>query len=135
MANETDTPTAAGASGDSDAFEPVGAGGSAEFRSAEFSGGNNAQGKGSIQESHMEVILDVPVTLAVEVGRTMMSIRDLLQLSPGSVVKLHRPAGDPMDIRVNGCRVARGEVVVVSGQFGIRITDVISPEDRVRTLK
>lgn len=116
-------------------FEPQAAPRSDGFKAAPGSEKRNGDANASIQDAHLEVILDVPVTLAVEVGRTMMSIRDLLQLSPSSVVKLHRPAGEPMDIRVNGCRVARGEVVVVGGQFGVRITDVVSPEERVSTLK
>lgn len=88
----------------------------------------------SIQDAHLEVILDVPVTLSMEVGRARISIRELLGLNPGSVVKLQRSVGEPMDILVNGCLVARGEVVVVGEQFGIRIADVVSPEERVKTL-
>ncbi len=89
---------------------------------------------GTIQDEHLEVILDVPITLSMEVGRSRITIRDLLQLNPGSVIKLQRAVGDPMDILVNGCLVAKGEVVVVGDQFGIRIADVVSAEERVKTL-
>ena len=92
------------------------------------------QAGGSIQDAHLEVILDVPVTLSMEVGRARISIRELLSLNPGSVVKLQSAIGEPMDILVNGCLVARGEVAVVGEQFGIRIADVVSPEERIKTL-
>lgn len=111
-----------------------GAGRDEQFQPAPHDASDAPRG-GSIQDAHLEVILDVPVTLAMEIGRTRIAIRDLLQLNPGSVVKLQRAAGDPMDILVNGCLVARGEVVVIGDQFGVRITDVVSPEDRVRTLR
>lgn len=86
-------------------------------------------------EVNLESILDVPVTLAMEVGRTQISIRNLLQLNQGSVVELDRAAGDPLDVFVNGTLVAHGEVVVVNEKFGIRLTDVISPAERVRKLR
>ena len=79
--------------------------------------------------------LDVPVTLAMEVGRTRISIRNLLQLNQGSVVELDRAAGEPLDVFVNGTLVAHGEVVVINEKFGIRLTDVISPAERVRKLR
>jgi flagellar motor switch protein FliN/FliY len=78
---------------------------------------------------------DVPVTLAMEVGRTRISIRNLLQLNQGSVVELDRAAGEPLDVFVNGTLVAHGEVVVINEKFGIRLTDVISPAERVRKLR
>ena len=84
---------------------------------------------------NMEVILDVPVTLSMEVGRTRIPIRNLLQLNQGSVVELDRAAGEPLDVFVNGTLVAHGEVVVVNEKFGIRLTDVISPSERIRKLK
>lgn len=84
---------------------------------------------------NLDVILDVPVTLAMEVGRTRISIRNLLQLNQGSVVELDRAAGEPLDVFVNGTLVAHGEVVVINEKFGIRLTDVISPAERVRKLK
>ncbi|HEN46975.1 MAG TPA: flagellar motor switch protein FliN, partial [Mizugakiibacter sp.] len=80
-------------------------------------------------------ILEVPVTLAMEAGRTRISIRNLLQLNQGSVVELDRAAGEPLDVFVNGTLVAHGEVVVINEKFGIRFTDVVSPAERVRKLK
>lgn len=85
-------------------------------------------------EIKMDVILDIPVTISMEIGRTQISIRSLLQLNQGSVVELDRFAGEPMDILVNGTLIAHGEVVVVNDKFGIRLTDVISPSERVRKL-
>jgi flagellar motor switch protein FliN/FliY len=84
---------------------------------------------------NLEVILDVPVTLSMEVGRTRIPIRNLLQLNQGSVVELDRAAGEPFDVFVNGTLVAHGEVVVVNEKFGIRITDVVSPAERIQKLK
>lgn len=84
---------------------------------------------------NLEVILDVPVTLSIELGRTKIAIRNLLQLNQGSVVELDRLAGEPMDVLVNGTLIAHGEVVVVNEKFGIRMTDVISPAERARKLK
>jgi flagellar motor switch protein FliN/FliY len=84
---------------------------------------------------NLDVILDVPVTMAMEVGRTKISIRNLLQLTQGSVVELDRAAGEPLDVFVNGTLVAHGEVVVINEKFGIRLTDVISPAERVRKLR
>jgi flagellar motor switch protein FliN/FliY len=80
----------------------------------------------------LDMILDIPVHLAVELGRTKIAIRDLLQLAQGSVVELDALAGEPMDILINGCLVAQGEVVVVNEKFGIRVTDIITPEERLR---
>jgi flagellar motor switch protein FliN/FliY len=86
-------------------------------------------------ESNLDVILDIPVTLSMEVGRTEVPIHDLLQLNRGSVVELDRIAGEPMDVMINGTLIAHGEVVVVNEKFGIRLTDVISPAERVRKLR
>ena len=83
----------------------------------------------------MDAILDVPVTISMEIGRSSISIRNLLQLNQGSVVELDRLAGEPMDVLVNGTLIAQGEVVVVNDKFGIRLTDVISPADRVKRLR
>ena len=84
---------------------------------------------------NLESILDIPVTLAMEIGRTQISIRNLLQLNQGSVVALDRLAGEPMDVLVNGTLVAHGEVVVINEKFGIRMTDVVSAQDRVKKLR
>lgn len=86
-------------------------------------------------EASLEGILDIPVSMAMEIGRTQISIRNLLQLNQGSVVALDRLAGEPMDVLVNGTLVAHGEVVVVNEKFGIRLTDVISAQDRVKKLR
>ncbi len=83
---------------------------------------------------NLDVVLDIPVTLAMEIGRTKISIRNLLQLNQGSVVELDRLAGEPMDVLVNGTLIAHGEVVVVNEKFGIRLTDVVSPSERVKRL-
>lgn len=82
----------------------------------------------------LELILDIPVTLTVELGRTKISIRNLLQLAHGSVVELDGLAGEPMDVLVNGTLIAQGEVVVVNEKFGIRLTDIITPQERIRKL-
>ncbi len=86
-------------------------------------------------EVKLDVILDIPVTVAMEIGRSQLSIRNLLQLNQGSIVELDRLAGEPMDVLVNGTLVAHGEVVVVNDKFGIRLTDVISPADRIKNLR
>lgn len=88
----------------------------------------------SSEEVNMDVILDVPVTIAMEIGRAQINIRNLLQLNQGSVVELDRFAGESLDVLVNGTLIAHGEVVVVNDKFGIRLTDVISPSERVRRL-
>ncbi|WP_374249601.1 flagellar motor switch protein FliN [Thermomonas sp.] len=84
---------------------------------------------------NLEVILDVPVTLSLEVGRTRIPIRNLLQLNQGSVVELERGAGEPLDVFVNGTLIAQGEVVVVNDRFGVRLTDVVSPAERIKRLR
>ena len=88
----------------------------------------------SNDELNLDVILDVPVTLSMEIGRTQINIRNLLQLNQGSVVELDRFAGEPLDILVNGTLIAHGEVVVINDKFGIRLTDVISLSERVKRL-
>jgi len=87
------------------------------------------------RDVNLEVILDVPVMLSMEVGRTRIPIRNLLKLNQGSVVELDRAAGEPLDVLVNGTLIAHGEVVVVNDKFGIRLTDVVSPAERLRKLK
>jgi len=83
----------------------------------------------------IDLVLDIPVQLTVELGRTKLAIRNLLQLAQGSVVELDGLAGEPMDVLVNGCLIAQGEVVVVNEKFGIRLTDIITPSERMRRLK
>lgn len=93
---------------------------------------DDRQAEGALNDFSM--ILDIPVTLTVELGRTRISIRDLLQLSHGSVVELEGMAGEPLDVLVNGTLIAQGEVVVVNEKFGIRLTDVITPAERMNKL-
>jgi flagellar motor switch protein FliN/FliY len=83
----------------------------------------------------LDLLLDVPLELSVELGRARMSIQDLLNLSPGSVIELDKVAGEPLDFMVNGRLVARGEAVVVNDKFGVRITDIVSPSERIARLR
>jgi len=85
-------------------------------------------------QNDIDFILDIPVQLTVELGRTKIAIKNLLQLAQGSVVELDGMAGEPMDVLVNGCLIAQGEVVVVNDKFGIRLTDIITPAERIRKL-
>jgi flagellar motor switch protein FliN len=94
-------------------------------------------GAGAIKtgtHNDIDFILDIPVQLTVELGRTKIAIKNLLQLAQGSVVELDGLAGEPMDVLVNGCLIAQGEVVVVNDKFGIRLTDIITPSERIRKL-
>jgi flagellar motor switch protein FliN/FliY len=84
---------------------------------------------------NLELVMDIPIQLTVELGRTRMPIRNLLQLAQGSVVELNELAGEPLDVFVNGCLVAQGEVVVVNEKFGIRLTDIITPSERLKKLR
>lgn len=97
---------------------------------AEFS----SQNKLSDSQNDIDFILDIPVQLTVELGRTKIAIKNLLQLAQGSVVELDGLAGEPMDVLVNGCLIAQGEVVVVNDKFGIRLTDIITPAERIRKI-
>ncbi|MBU0520658.1 MULTISPECIES: flagellar motor switch protein FliN [Pseudomonas] len=99
---------------------------------------------GSVPKNHdpvtldgpnLDVILDIPVSISMEVGSTDINIRNLLQLNQGSVIELDRLAGEPLDVLVNGTLIAHGEVVVVNEKFGIRLTDVISPSERIKKLR
>ncbi|MBL6734415.1 MAG: flagellar motor switch protein FliN [Shewanellaceae bacterium] len=87
------------------------------------------------QMATLENIMDIPVTISMEVGRSSITIRNLLQLNQGSVVELDRIAGEPLDVMINGTLLAHGEVVVVNDKFGIRLTDVISQTERIKKLK
>jgi flagellar motor switch protein FliN/FliY len=93
-------------------------------------------GNSALTNAHndIDMILDIPVQLTVELGRTKIAIKSLLQLAQGSVVELDGLAGEPMDVLVNGCLIAQGEVVVVNEKFGIRLTDIITPSERIRKL-
>ena len=89
----------------------------------------------SSENPDLEVVLDIPVTISMEVGATQITIRNLLHLNQGSVIELDRLAGEPLDVLVNGTLIAHGEVVVINEKFGIRVTDVISPSERIKKLK
>ena len=102
-----------------------------EFGSAPKPG----NGPVALEGPNLDVILDIPVSISMEVGSTEISIRNLLQLNQGSVVELDRLAGEPLDVLVNGTLIAHGEVVVVNEKFGIRLTDVISPSERIKKLR
>jgi flagellar motor switch protein FliN/FliY len=93
-----------------------------------------AGSKSSGATHDIDFILDIPVLLTVELGRTKITIKNLLQLAQGSVVELDGMAGEPMDVLVNGCLIAQGEVVVVNDKFGVRLTDIITPAERIRKL-
>ena len=102
----------------------------AEFDSLQDDGGVTKAGG-----ENLDMVLEIPVTISLEVGHTQIPIRNLLQLNQGSVVELDRLAGEPLDVKVNGTLIAHGEVVVVNEKFGIRLTDVISPAERVKKLR
>ncbi len=92
--------------------------------------------KGAATAEHdIELILDIPVQLTVELGRTRVPIKQVLSLAQGSVIELDGLAGEPMDVLVNGCLIAQGEVVVVNDKFGIRLTDIVTPSERIRRLR
>ena len=139
--NDTTKTTEASADWDQALAEQAAEGGNGtqpqktDVQPAQF-GKLQAEAGGMLQEGgNLDMILDIPVTVSMEIGRTNMNIRNLLQLNQGSVVELDRLAGEPMDVLVNGTLIAHGEVVVVNEKFGIRLTDVISPAERVKKLK
>ncbi|AEK58140.1 flagellar motor switch protein FliN [Acidithiobacillus caldus] len=111
--------------------EPVAAAPMPDLEETSPAGGAPAGGA----HANLDMILDIPVNLSVELGRTKIQIRNLLQLAQGSVVELERLAGEPMDVLVNGYLIAQGEVVLVNDKFGIRLTDIISPAERARKLR
>ncbi|HBR96115.1 MAG TPA: flagellar motor switch protein FliN [Gammaproteobacteria bacterium] len=108
---------------------------------------NSSDANGALQETladtapqgadsqNLELVMDIPVTLSMELGRTRMSIQELLQLNSGSVVELQRMADEPMDVLVNGTLVAHGEAVVIGDKFGVRLTDVVSAKERVKRIR
>jgi len=96
----------------------------------ELSAGGNV-----VVPAGMDLIMDIPVTLSMELGSTSIAIRNLLQLTQGSVVELDRYAGEPLDVLVNGTLIAHGEVVVVNDKYGIRLTDVVSPSERIKRIR
>jgi flagellar motor switch protein FliN/FliY len=113
----------------------------AALQGATEGGGAPAQGGGAARNAtsnsvqSLDFILDIPLKVTVELGRSKMAVRDILQLSQGSVVELSKFAGEPLEVLVNDKLIARGEVVVVNEKFGIRLTDIISPVERIEQLK
>lgn len=97
-------------------------------------GGEGAQG-GKGKDRNLNLILDIPLKVTVELGRTKMPVSDLLNLTQGSVIELAKLAGEPMEVLVNDKLIARGEAVVVNEKFGVRLTDIISPTERIEQLK
>lgn len=93
-----------------------------------------AQSPDTTEVNNLSLVREIPVTCSVELGRTRIRIAELLKLSRGSVIDLDRPAGEPLDLRVNGCLVARGEVVVVNDKFGIRLLDIVDRADRLKSI-
>jgi len=101
-------------------------------RTANF---NTLKNESNGQIGNMDMILDIPLSVSVELGRARMIVKDLLQLSQGAVVELEKLAGEPMEILVNGRLIARGEAVVVNDKFGVKLTDIVSPTERINRLK
>lgn len=95
---------------------------------------NPQEGEETTDAQDLEFILDIPLELSVELGRRKMLVNDLLQLGQGSIVELNKLAGEPLEIFINNKLVARGEVVVVNEKFGVRLTDIITPMERIRSL-
>jgi len=109
--------------------------GNSRMTMEEFGSAPKPSGPVSLEGPNLDVILDIPVSISMEVGSTEINIRNLLQLNQGSVIELDRLAGEPLDVLVNGTLIAHGEVVVVNEKFGIRLTDVISPSERIKKLR
>lgn len=118
-----------------DAAEEVEASDASTMELDEFDAVAQPSGGDDGTQPDLDVILDIPVSISMEVGSTSITIRNLLQLNQGSVIELDRLAGEPLDVLVNGTLIAHGEVVVVNEKFGIRMTDVISPSERIKRLR
>ena len=121
-----------------DPVEDEGAGEGASETAVEEQEGDTNQEEGGkadeVKEANLDLILDIPLSVTVELGRSKMLINDLLQLGQGSVVELTKLVGDPLEVLVNDKLVARGEVVVVNEKFGVRLTDIVTPMERVKSL-
>jgi len=105
------------------------------YMRADFQELENETSQSGMGDANLDMILDIPVTIAVEIGRSKITINNLLKLNQGSVVELDCLAGEPMDVLINGTLIAHGEIVVVNEKFGVRLTDIISPAERVKKLK
>ena len=117
--------------------DPVEDEGAGETAVEEQEGDTNQEESGKaneVKEANLDLILDIPLTVTVELGRSKMLINDLLQLGQGSVIELTKLVGDPLEVLVNDKLVARGEVVVVNEKFGVRLTDIVTPMERVKSL-
>jgi flagellar motor switch protein FliN len=114
--------------------EQVSADAATETDALDFEEFDKDPGAGKTNNPELDIILDIPVTISMEVGSTAITIRNLLQLNQGSVIELDRLAGEPLNVLVNGTLIAHGEVVVVNEKFGIRMTDVISLTERIKKL-
>lgn len=132
MAEENDTPSPEEQPATDTAPEAAAAGADAEFAPEELESG--PQSDQPAADVNLDLVLEVPVTVSLQVGSTDISIRDLVQLVEGSVVALDRESTEPLDVLVNGTLIAHGEIVVVDGAFGVRLTDVVSPADRIRNI-
>ena len=120
-----------------DPVEDEGAGEGAGETAVEEQGDTNREEGGKadeVKEANLDLILDIPLSVTVELGRSKMLINDLLQLGQGSVIELTKLVGDPLEVLVNDKLVARGEVVVVNEKFGVRLTDIVTPMERVKSL-
>ena len=106
-----------------------------DYTRADFQEFENEPPQSGMGDANLDMILDIPVTIAVEIGRSKITINNLLKLNQGSVVELDCLAGEPMDVLINGTLIAHGEIVVVNEKFGVRLTDIISPAERVKKLK
>jgi len=120
---------------DIDALLAADSGGAGRLPMEEFASSPKPNENVSLEGPNLDVILDIPVSISMEVGSTDINIRNLLQLNQGSVIERDRLAGEPLDVLVNGTLIAHGEVVVVNEKFGIRLTDVISPSERIKKLR
>jgi len=126
-AADEEDPWASALSEQADATKPA--------KSADSDSDSYMMSMGPKDKVDLDVVMDVPVTIALELGRAKISIRTLLSYTQGSIVELDRLAGEPMDILVNGMLIAHGEVVVVNDKFGVRLTDVVSPLERIKKLR
>jgi len=141
MANETEVPSAPNVAGAEPKIEggqselKRGLAGDPKIKPAAFGDLQQKIVNPASSAGNMNLLLDVPMKIEVQLGSSKMIIKDLLQLGQGSVIELNKIAGDPMDILISGKLIARGEIVVVNEMFGVRITDIISPVERIETLK
>ena len=116
-------------------LQSTGGGGGSSSSNSGGGGGTGEHGLSPAKDKNLNLILDIPLKVTVELGRTKMAVSELLNLTQGSVLELSKLAGEPMEVLVNGKLIARGEAVVVNEKFGVRLTDIISPSERIEQLK